>query len=183
VKNFSGGTPAFKWSFEGALIVQGEGTDAITVQPIATTVKATLVVENLTDGCRPSTGSLKTEITDVWVHPPPVVSQLILSPSLITRLCPAGTRSESCPAAINEIKVEANALVNTAVPVEEAVLFRWTVTTGRLIGSGRTVRWDLSGVPNGLYTIIVEVDYFGAKATGSASLRITDCNDCKPMNP
>jgi hypothetical protein len=182
VKNFSGNTPVFRWSFEGALIVQGEGTDVITVQPIATTVKATLVVEN-TNGCRPSTDSLKTEITDVWVHPPPVISQLILSPSIITRACPAGTRSESCPATIHEVKVEADAAINAAVPVEEAVRFSWAVTTGRLIGTGRTVRWDLSGIANGLYTIVVEVDYFGAKATGSASLRIADCADCKQINP
>jgi hypothetical protein len=183
VKNFPGGRPALKWSFEGALIVRGEGTDVITVQPIATTVKPTLLVENVPNGCRPSTASLKTEITDVWVHPPPVISRLILSPSLITRSCPAGTRSESCPATINEVNVAADVAVNSPGPAEEAVMFTWAVTTGRLIGSGRTVRWDLSGVANGLYTIIVEVDYFGAKATGSASLRITDCNDCKPMNP
>ena len=183
VKNFSGYPSLFRWSFEGALVVQGEGTNVITVQPIATTVRATVVVEHAVDGCRPSTDSLKTEITDVFVHPPPVISQLTVSPSIITRPCPAGTTSESCSAGIDEVRVEADAAINAAVPAEEAVQFRWAVTSGRLIGSGRTVRWNLSGVANGLYSIIVEVDYFGAKATGSASVRITDCTNCKPLNP
>jgi hypothetical protein len=183
VRNFSGGTPSFRWSFEGALVVQGEGTDVMTVQPITTTVNATLVVDNVPDGCQPSTDSLKTEITDAWVHPPPWISHIILSPSFIMRPCPARTRSESCPATINEVKVEADALVNTAVPIEAAKLFTWAVTAGRLIGSGRTIRWDLSGVANGLHTITVEVDYFGSKANESATLRIADCSDCKPFTP
>ncbi len=182
VKNFSNGTPVFKWSFEGALIVQGEGTHVIKVQPITSTVKATLVVENVADDCQSSRDSLKTQITDVYIHPPPFVS-LILSSSSTTRPCPAGTRSESCPANVNEVKAEADAFVNADVPNQDASRFTWSVTAGRVIGSGKTIRWDLSGVANGVYTITVEVDYFGHTAAASATLTITNCSDCKVISP
>ena len=173
------GTPVFKWVFDGAVVSAGEGTGVITVDPIAWTVKATLVVENVPSGCKPSSYSLRTKIIDVRIHPPPVVTSIKLTPSVITRPCPTATRADTCSADVSEVHAE----VNASAPDDGTLLFTWVVTAGRLIGSGRSVKWDLTGVANGTYQIAVEVNFFGAMATQSASLTISDCRGCNSKSP
>jgi hypothetical protein len=50
-------------------------------------------------------------------------------------------------------------VTTTAVDPENDVLtYRYTVSAGRIVGSGATVSWDLSGVQAGSYTITAAVD-------------------------
>jgi hypothetical protein len=67
----------------------------------------------------------------------------------------------------------------------DQLLYTWSVTGGRLTGEGRSVTWDLSGVPNGTYTATVEVDDGNQhKVTSSATVTVADCPDCvKPPPP
>jgi hypothetical protein len=50
-------------------------------------------------------------------------------------------------------------IVTTAVdPENDVLLYSYTVTGGRIIGGGANVKWDLTGVRPGTYTVIVGVD-------------------------
>jgi hypothetical protein len=110
----------------------------------------------------------------------PVVSAVSTSISSITRPCPPGTSSTTCTPSGNEVQLTANATDAD----NDTLLYTWSVTGGRLTGEGRTVTWDLSGVANGTYTATVEVDDGNQhKASGSATVTVADCTDCKAPPP
>jgi hypothetical protein len=180
IKNFSvGARPILKWSLTGGQILGGQGTDSITVQPNAYSVKSTLVVENFPVGCQSNTHSLVTEITEIpYVHLPPIVS-IVTSVSSITRPCSAETRSDTCPPSVNEVALTADATLNTYDHYLDRLVYTWSVTAGRLKGEGKTVVWDLSGVASGTYKVTVEVGYFALKGTETATVKVSDCADCK----
>jgi hypothetical protein len=72
-------------------------------------------------------------------------------------------------------------VTTTAVDPEGDVLtYNYTVSAGRIVGSGATVSWDLSGVPTGSYTITAGVDdgcgICGKTMTQTVTVR--DCPDC-----
>lgn len=181
IKHFpTGAQPIFRWSITGAYILEGRDSQMITVRALAREVRATLVIENFPSGCRLNRDSIVTEITEIpYVHPPPVISAIYTSPSLITRPCPPGSRSDTCAPSFNEVELTAEALVNAPDGHFDKLLYRWFVTAGRLKGEGKTVIWDLSGVGSGTYTVTVEVEYFDLKASGTATVKVADCRDCK----
>jgi hypothetical protein len=111
----------------------------------------------------------------------PVITAVTTSISSIVRPCPPGTSSSTCTPSGNEVTLTANA---TDVDSDQ-LLYTWSVTGGRLTGEGRSVTWDLSGVPNGTYTATVEVDDGNQhKVTSSATVTVADCPDCvKPPPP
>ena len=106
----------------------------------------------------------------------PIISAVTTSISTISRPCPPGTSSATCTPSGNEVTLTADARDEN----NDTLLYTWSVTGGRLTGEGKTVTWDLSGVANGTYTATVEVnDGNGGKATGSATVTVADCTDCK----
>jgi hypothetical protein len=106
----------------------------------------------------------------------PVVSGVSTSLSSITRPCPPGTSSTSCSPSDSTVQLTANATDAD----NDTLLYTWSVTGGRLTGEGKTVSWDLSGVANGSYTATVEVnDGNQHTASGSATVAVADCTDCK----
>ena len=169
----------FNWSIEGAEIVSGQGTDLIKVQPYSAYVRATVMVENLRDECQSTQASMVSEVrAPIGCSLPPIVN-VALSSSSIVRPCSEGRRSETCAATGNLVEVTGDA----PEVAENELLFTWSVTAGRLIGEGRRVTWDFSGVPKGTYTVTVEVnDGNQHTATASATLTISDCTDCKPSD-
>ena len=64
-------------------------------------------------------------------------------------------------------------------PQNDALLFTWGVTGGRLRGEGRKVTWDMAGLGPGVYTATVEVNN-GNQHTSYASTTVTIsyCSDC-----
>jgi len=74
----------------------------------------------------------------------------------------------NCELTEKEVKLYANA----TSPRRAEINFTWQVPVGRLIGKGREVTWDLSGVEAGTYTATVEAsDRY--KNTGSGSITVT----------
>jgi len=127
-------------------------------------------------------------IAQVWVGrrneralpPPPNVAPVIRSVtasiSTITRPCAPPTTSTTCTPTGNEVTLTVDAFDEN----NDTLLYTWSVTGGRLTGEGKTVTWDLSGVANGSYTATVEVDDGNMhKVTGTATVTVADCTDCK----
>jgi len=107
---------------------------------------------------------------------PPVINTVATSISSIVRPCPPPTTSATCNPTGNEVTLTAEA----TDPDNDQLLYTWSVTGGKLSGEGRSVTWDLSGVQNGSYTATVEVnDGNMHKVTGSATVTVADCPDCK----
>ena len=184
VKDFPRGTqPIFKWSLIGARIIEGQGTDVIRVRPVGLHVTATLTLENAPAWCESNRYSLATEMTGVrWIEPW-VIDSVEVSPTSIVRPCSSGTRSDTCSTTSDQVQVT----VHAGAPDEAEALITWEATAGRVIGKGEKVKWDLSEVAKGTYTITANVEYSfagwtdGHLMSGSASVTISDCGDCKPV--
>jgi hypothetical protein len=90
------------------------------------------------------------------VNQPANVTALSLSDTNIVGGCPAGqvpVEGQSC----NEST--SISVTTTAVDPENDVLtYQYTVSAGRIVGTGANVSWDLSGVQPGTYTITAGVD-------------------------
>lgn len=112
------------------------------------------------------------------INKPANVTGLTVSDSEITLPCAAGQRSKS--GGCND-----NATINvstTAVDPENDVLtYNYTVSGGRVVGSGANVQWDLSGLQPGSYTITAGVDD-GCGLCGQTkteTVRVVSCPDCE----
>ncbi len=111
---------------------------------------------------------------------PPTVSVLASTTSILLP-CPPGTQSATCvPSPTREVQLTADA----RDPDGDPLLYTWTVTGGRLVGEGRTVTWDLSGVAEGSYTATVEVsDATHPPVSDSVTVTVAQCTDCVPPCP
>jgi hypothetical protein len=95
--------------------------------------------------------------------------------------CPPGTKSRT-GACVDDRNVG----VKTAASSPQAgdpLTYNYTVSGGRIVGSGAGVNWDLSGVKAGTYTITAAVDNgcgFCGK-TQTKSITVRDCPDCIPI--
>ena len=111
------------------------------------------------------------------INQPANVTGLTLSDSTIDLPCPPGFRSQS--GACNDST--SISVTTTAVDPENDVLtYNYTVSGGRVVGTGATVSWDLSGVQPGTYTITAGVDdgcgICGKTQTQTVTIR--ECPDC-----
>jgi hypothetical protein len=102
------------------------------------------------------------------------VNDLELSQTEIIAACPL--TNNSCAndrQQIIEVKT-------TAVEIENAK-YVYTISGGKIIGSGRNVFWDLTGAEPGIYKITAGVDdglgVIGA--TQTRQVKIVECADCK----
>lgn len=58
-----------------------------------------------------------------------------------------------------------------SAPQGQTLQYAWTAKAGMIDGQGNEVRWDLKGIPAGIYKVDVKVDD-GTSAGGSCSLRV-----------
>jgi hypothetical protein len=90
------------------------------------------------------------------INQPANVTALTLSASTIVLGCPPGqipAEGQSCNQSTSI------SVTTTAVDPENDVLtYQYTVSGGRIVGTGANVSWDLSGVAPGTYTITAGVD-------------------------
>lgn len=111
------------------------------------------------------------------INQPANVESVNLSNTTITLPCPPGTRSASG-------QCDDNRTVNVATtardPENDVLTYEYTVTGGRIIGSGANVQWDLSGAQPGTYTITTGVnDGCGiCGKTNTQTITVRDCPDC-----
>ncbi len=116
------------------------------------------------------------------VNIPANVDSVSLSSTTITLPCPPGTRSTSgsCPD---------NTTINVATRASDAendvLTYNYTVSGGRIVGTGANVQWDLSTASAGTYTITTGVDdgcgFCGR--TDTQTITVVACPDCvKPID-
>lgn len=107
------------------------------------------------------------------------VTALSLSDDLIKLPCPAGTVPVEGEVCNDSTTVSVSTTASD--PEGDVLTYNYTVSGGRIIGSGANVQWDLSGLGKGTYTITAGVDD-GCGLCGQTQTKtvtIEDCN-CKP---
>ena len=84
------------------------------------------------------------------------VTNLALSDTVVTTPCPPGFRAAEGATCSDDLAVN---VATTAVDPENDVLtYNYTVSGGRIVGTGANVSWDLTGAQPGTYTITAGVD-------------------------
>jgi len=115
-------------------------------------------------------------LTDV-VNQAAVVNSVTISDTTITLGCPPGFRSRS--GACNDNRT-VNVSTSASDPENDVLTYNYTVSGGRIVGSGANVQWDLSGASKGTYTITTGVDD-GCGVCGKTETKtvtVEECPDC-----
>ena len=90
------------------------------------------------------------------INKPANVTNLALGAASVSPPCPPGQQPKSGQPCSDDQKVT---VATTAVDPENDVLtYNYTVSGGRIVGSGANVSWDLTGAALGTYTITAGVD-------------------------
>ncbi|MGD9588050.1 MAG: hypothetical protein AB7Q37_06825 [Pyrinomonadaceae bacterium] len=113
------------------------------------------------------------EIENKWAN----VTALSVSDSEIVLPCPAGTRA---PEGTCNDSTTVNVNTTAVDPENDVLTYNYTVSGGRIIGTGANVQWDLSGLQPGSYTITAGVDD-GCGLCGQTqtqTVRIVECPNC-----
>jgi hypothetical protein len=107
---------------------------------------------------------------------PPNVDAVTLSDTTINLPCPAGTRSNAGCSDNHTITVSTRA----SDPENDVLTYNYTVSGGRIVGTGANVSWDLSSVGVGTYTITTAVDDGCGVCgkTNTQTITVRTCPDC-----
>lgn len=116
---------------------------------------------------------------------PPVINSVTLGRDTVTLPCtpPAVSRSGQCPDSVSEVSVATSATDADG----DTLLYTYTVSGGRIVGTGSNVSWDVAGLRPGTYTISVGVDdgcgVCGTNNPTTRELRVVECPDCEAPKP
>lgn len=108
---------------------------------------------------------------------PANVNSVTLSDTVITLPCRPGTVSRS--GGCNDNKTISVA-TSASDPENDVLTYNYTVSGGRVVGTGANVQWDLSTAQAGTYTITTGVDD-GCGICGKTdtkTIRVEECPDC-----
>lgn len=106
------------------------------------------------------------------INKPANVTGVTVSETTVTLPCPPGTRSDECPDEMN-----VNVATTAVDPEGDTLVYNYTVSGGRIVGSGANVTWDLSGVRPGTYTITAGVDD-GCGICGETKTTTVEVREC-----
>lgn len=113
------------------------------------------------------------------INKPANVTVVTVGKTEVLLPCAPGTKSKSGTCS-DEMSVT---VATTAVdPENDQLVYNYTVSGGRIVGSGANVSWDLSGVRPGSYTITAGVDD-GCGICGETktqTVEVKECPDCEP---
>ncbi|HQZ96417.1 MAG TPA: hypothetical protein PLP21_08865 [Pyrinomonadaceae bacterium] len=112
------------------------------------------------------------------VNQPANVDSVSLSDMVITLPCRPGTTSKS--GACNDSKT-ISVSTKASDPENDVLTYNYTVSGGRIVGTGANVQWDLSSAQVGTYTIVTGVDD-GCGVCGKTdtkTIRVEECPDCQ----
>jgi hypothetical protein len=114
------------------------------------------------------------------VNKPANVESVTLGSSTVTLGCPPGQESPSGCRDNNTVSVSTVA----RDPENDVLTYNYTVSGGRVVGTGANVSWDLSGVQEGTYTITAGVDdgCGVCGATKTQTITVARCADCRPIH-
>ena len=110
---------------------------------------------------------------------PTGVKDLILSLTEIMADC-SQTNSEGNKICSDKVKAIDVLAVSYDSEIDDVLAFNYTVTGGKVIGTGNKVIWDLSGVKPGTYKITAEVDD-GCGVCGqpvTKEVKVIECPNC-----
>lgn len=115
------------------------------------------------------------------VNQPANVDSVTLGGTVITLPCPPNTQSASgsCADGSKTISVATRA----SDPENDVLTYNYTVSGGRIVGTGANVQWDLSSAQVGTYTIVTGVDD-GCGVCGrtdTKTITVRECPDCRPI--
>ncbi len=114
------------------------------------------------------------------VNLPANVDSVTLSDTTITLPCPPNTRSRS--GGCND-STTISVATRATDPENDVLTYNYTVSGGRVVGTGANVQWDLSTAQVGTYTITTGVDD-GCGVCGrtdTKTITIQECTDCEPI--
>lgn len=81
-------------------------------------------------------------------------------------------------------KPEVQLEVKAIDPDGDALLYEYSTTEGTISGEGRSVVWDLRGLPRGPHEVLVAVsDGYGGKAEKALTVTTIDSGSCDPPPP
>ena len=116
------------------------------------------------------------------VNLPANVDSVTLGATVITLPCRPGTMSASN--ACNDNKTISVA-TRASDPENDVLTYNYTVSGGRIVGTGANVQWDLSSAQAGTYTITTGVDD-GCGVCGKTdtkTITVRECPDCQAPPP
>ncbi len=87
---------------------------------------------------------------------PPVINSVELSETTVKLPCPEGQRPKEGEVCTDDQTI--NVRVNATDTENDVLTYNYTVSGGRVEGTGANVTWDLSGVNEGTYTITTTID-------------------------
>jgi hypothetical protein len=103
------------------------------------------------------------------------VTNLEVEDSMVTLPCPAGTTDGCADKSALSVKS-----TGTSSDPTDTLLYNYTVSGGRIVGTGSNVSWDLSSAKAGTYTITSAVDngcgFCGKTVTKTVTVK--DCDKC-----
>jgi len=107
----------------------------------------------------------------------PNVNTLTISERRVTIPCPPGYRPKEGVVCSDDMSV--NVSTSASDPENDVLTYNYTVSGGRIVGTGANVSWDLSGVQPGTYTVTVGVDdgcgVCGTTKTETITVERCDC--------
>jgi len=109
---------------------------------------------------------------------PANVNSVTLSDTTITLPCPPGRRSRS--GGCNDSSTISVA-TSASDPENDVLTYNYTVSGGRVIGTGANVQWDVSSLQPGTYTLTTGVDD-GCGVCGrtdTKTITVENCPDCE----
>ncbi len=111
---------------------------------------------------------------------PADVTDIEISDTEVITPCPAGTRSKTIGCNDNQ---SVNVMTKATDAEGDKLVYDYVVSGGRIVGSGQSVGWDLSGAKPGTYTITSKVDdgcgFCGKPQTKTITVKA--CSDCEPL--
>lgn len=144
----------YVWTVIGGEIISGQKTSAIwfRVSPFERReeLRVSYRLDDLDPDCACPTGFSKTFVVSTGNTLKPIPDGLLLDKNTITLSPPPGFASAS-----GDCELGLNIKVRTIISglVIDGGSFDYNVSGGKIIGTGDSVRWDLSDVKPGSYTI------------------------------
>ena len=175
--------PQYNWTLENGVIASGQGTAAIVVKPDGvpgTLVTATVNIGGVDRncGCALSASESVAIGTETKTRRFPLsIEWISVDEDALYIECAAGimARPDSKRSDDLVVDVRTGAVSNSVL---DKLNFTYTISGGKMIGSGANVKWDLSGLEPGTYTVSVDADdgKDGASSSKkSISLYSRDC--------
>jgi len=109
------------------------------------------------------------------------VDSVTLSSTEIVIPCPAGTRPKSGQSCPDGSTITVGTKGSSTDPTD-VLTYNYTVSGGRIVGSGANVTWDLSGARPGTYTITAGVDN-GCGVCGTTKTETITVRECECESP